>query len=213
MFSRSCRIPTSRTLKNRAVPRQSQHAQCLDRRMSDKTFLTGEVAGRPIATMKLWILSWKLGPLLVRFCRAAERVSCFVVGAVGLWAMPLRCPSCPLRYADGREARIGIGSGIAFYNGRRPHQALGDRPPMAVWHAGSSEGSQFAGTAFTRVLPAAGIRISHGWPWAVDGQRVHRALWRGTATTADITAGSTKLRGRGREWLRGRACSSSGPLG
>jgi putative transposase len=39
-------------------------------------------------------------------------------------------------YASGREARIGIGSWIAFYNGRRPHQALGDRPPMAVWRAG-----------------------------------------------------------------------------
>jgi transposase InsO family protein len=31
-------------------------------------------------------------------------------------------------YADAREARAGIGSWIAFYNGRRPHQALGDRP-------------------------------------------------------------------------------------
>jgi putative transposase len=39
-------------------------------------------------------------------------------------------------YADGREARAGIGSWIAFYNGRRPHQALDDRPPMAVWRAG-----------------------------------------------------------------------------
>lgn len=39
-------------------------------------------------------------------------------------------------YADGREARVGIGSWIAFYNGRRPHQALGDRPPLAVWRAG-----------------------------------------------------------------------------
>jgi Integrase core domain len=39
-------------------------------------------------------------------------------------------------YADGGEARAGIGSWIAFYNGHRPHQALGDRPPMAVWRAG-----------------------------------------------------------------------------
>jgi len=39
-------------------------------------------------------------------------------------------------YADGREARQGIGAWIAFYNARRPHQALGDRPPMAVWRAG-----------------------------------------------------------------------------
>jgi putative transposase len=39
-------------------------------------------------------------------------------------------------YADGREARAGIASWITFYNGRRPHQALGDRTPMAVWRAG-----------------------------------------------------------------------------
>ena len=35
-------------------------------------------------------------------------------------------------YADGREARIGITSWIGFYNGRRPHQALAGRTPMAV---------------------------------------------------------------------------------
>jgi putative transposase len=39
-------------------------------------------------------------------------------------------------YADGREARAGIGAWIAFYNTRRPHQALGNRTPMAVWRAG-----------------------------------------------------------------------------
>ncbi len=36
-------------------------------------------------------------------------------------------------YADGREVRAGIAEWIAFYNGRRPHQALGNRAPMAVW--------------------------------------------------------------------------------
>jgi putative transposase len=36
-------------------------------------------------------------------------------------------------YADGREAKRGIASWIAFYNSRRPHQALGNRTPMAVW--------------------------------------------------------------------------------
>jgi putative transposase len=41
-------------------------------------------------------------------------------------------------YADGREARAGIGAWIAFYNTRRPHQALGGQAPMAVWHAGTS---------------------------------------------------------------------------
>jgi putative transposase len=39
-------------------------------------------------------------------------------------------------YADGREARAGIGAWIAFYNGQRPHQTLADRTPMAVWREG-----------------------------------------------------------------------------
>jgi putative transposase len=39
-------------------------------------------------------------------------------------------------YADGREARAGIGAWIAFYNARRPHQALANRTPMAVWREG-----------------------------------------------------------------------------
>src|SRR6476620_6390201 len=36
-------------------------------------------------------------------------------------------------YADGREAKAGIANWIAFNNGRRLHQALGYRAPMAVW--------------------------------------------------------------------------------
>ena len=39
-------------------------------------------------------------------------------------------------YADGREAKAGIADWIAFYNSRRPHQALGNRTPMAVWRDG-----------------------------------------------------------------------------
>jgi len=39
-------------------------------------------------------------------------------------------------YADGREARAGIGAWMAFYNERRPHQALANRTPMAVWRTG-----------------------------------------------------------------------------
>jgi putative transposase len=39
-------------------------------------------------------------------------------------------------YADGREARTGIGAWFAFYNARRPHQALGNRTPMQVWREG-----------------------------------------------------------------------------
>ena len=36
-------------------------------------------------------------------------------------------------YADGREAARDIAEWIAFYNERRPHQALANRAPMAVW--------------------------------------------------------------------------------
>jgi putative transposase len=39
-------------------------------------------------------------------------------------------------YADGREARAGISAWVTFYNMTRPHQALGNRTPMAVWRAG-----------------------------------------------------------------------------
>jgi putative transposase len=41
-------------------------------------------------------------------------------------------------YADGREAKAGIGTWIAFYNLQRPHQALGDQTPMAVWREGAT---------------------------------------------------------------------------
>ena len=39
-------------------------------------------------------------------------------------------------YADGREARAGIGACMTFYNHRRPHQALNNKRPMAVWRDG-----------------------------------------------------------------------------
>jgi len=41
-------------------------------------------------------------------------------------------------YADGREARAGIASWMAFYNLQRPHQALANRTPMAVWRGGTT---------------------------------------------------------------------------
>src|SRR5579864_4547854 len=41
-------------------------------------------------------------------------------------------------YVDGREARAGIADWVAFYNHRRPHQALANRTPMAVWREGTS---------------------------------------------------------------------------
>jgi putative transposase len=39
-------------------------------------------------------------------------------------------------YADGHEARAGIGAWIGFYNARRPHQALANRAPLSVWQEG-----------------------------------------------------------------------------
>src|ERR1700704_3676124 len=39
-------------------------------------------------------------------------------------------------YADGREARAGIGAWMSFYNHRRPHQAMSNQMPMEVWRAG-----------------------------------------------------------------------------
>ncbi len=41
-------------------------------------------------------------------------------------------------YADGREAKAGIGEYFAFYNERPLHQALGYRAPMAVWRKGAA---------------------------------------------------------------------------
>ena len=41
-------------------------------------------------------------------------------------------------YTDGRELHEGLSDWIAFYNDRRPHQALGYRAPMAVWRQGIS---------------------------------------------------------------------------
>jgi putative transposase len=59
-------------------------------------------------------------------------------------------------YADGREARTGIGRWIAFYNDIRPHQALAYRSPMAVWRAGQIANTGAAGCGHVdnaRALP------------------------------------------------------------
>ena len=53
-------------------------------------------------------------------------------------------------YADGREAKAGIASWIAFYNGRRPHQGLGNRTPMTAWREGITGASN--GTAVDMTL-------------------------------------------------------------
>ena len=41
-------------------------------------------------------------------------------------------------YADGYEAKVGIAQWVAFYNGRRPHMAIGHRAPMVVWRQGTT---------------------------------------------------------------------------
>jgi putative transposase len=53
-------------------------------------------------------------------------------------------------YADGREARAGVSAWITFYNMHRPHQALGNRVPMAVWRAGVT--GQLPGNAVDMTL-------------------------------------------------------------
>ena len=56
---------------------------------------------------------------------------------VRFWeSVGLKCPALLTHlkaYADGREARAGIGSWMTFYNSRRPHQAINNQTPMAVW--------------------------------------------------------------------------------
>lgn len=40
-------------------------------------------------------------------------------------------------YADGHEARDGIGTWMNFYNHRRPHQAMNNQFPMVAWRVGT----------------------------------------------------------------------------
>jgi putative transposase len=55
-------------------------------------------------------------------------------------------------YADGREARAGIAAWVAFYNARRPHQALGNRTPIAVWREGTTGALDATAVDMTLVL-------------------------------------------------------------
>ena len=58
-----------------------------------------------------------------------------------LWRS-LKCEDVYLKgYADGIEARTGIGEWIVFYNEHRLHQALSYRAPMAVFRDGAAAGA------------------------------------------------------------------------
>ena len=74
-------------------------------------------------------------------------------------------------YADGGEARLGIGTWIDFYNLRRPHQALGNRTPMAVWRAGTT-GARGA-TAVDMTLRLDNARALSTCPQPPQQQQVH----------------------------------------
>ena len=100
-------------------------------------------------------------------------------------------------YADGREARAGIAAWIAFYNDRRPHQALGNRTPMAVWRE-----------RHRRPRQGCGHDAALGQRWRV----AHMP----TATAADRVSGSVIERDQERSsfQLRNRfkRSRSAGPL-
>jgi hypothetical protein len=53
--------------------------------------------------------------------------------AVGTWVYS---PSMIGTSFLGHEAKAGVARRIEFYNFQRPHQALENRAPMAVWRAG-----------------------------------------------------------------------------
>ena len=73
-------------------------------------------------------------------------------------------------YADGREAKAGIGAYFAFYNEQRLHQALGYRTPMAVWRDGApprAYGHVVNASALT-TCPRRMRKSSRQNPWRLD---------------------------------------------
>ena len=67
-------------------------------------------------------------------------------------------------YADGQEAKAGIAEWIGFYNTGRPHQALGNRPPMAVWRDGITGGLEEGAVDMTLRLDNAGALPTYPQP-------------------------------------------------
>jgi hypothetical protein len=53
-------------------------------------------------------------------------------------------------YGSAREARLGIGGWLAFYNDERPHQALGYRTPRAVFEDTACNHVDNAAASLTR---------------------------------------------------------------
>ena len=62
-------------------------------------------------------------------------------------------------YADGRDARAGIGEYLSFYNTQRPHQALGYRTPGEVFISGS--GGNVVTSPMTSTSTLGSIRAVH----------------------------------------------------
>ena len=64
-------------------------------------------------------------------------------------------------YADAREARAGISSWMNFYNFRRPHQAMNNQMPMAVWRAGMDKIERRLGLWICRFAWTTQMRCPH----------------------------------------------------
>ena len=67
-------------------------------------------------------------------------------------------------YADGQEARAGIAEWVGFYNNGRPHQALDNRTPMAVWRDGITGDLGEAAVDMTLRLDNAGALPAYPQP-------------------------------------------------
>ena len=70
-------------------------------------------------------------------------------------------------YAGGREAKAGLEAYFRFYNTQRPHQALGYRTPVEVFHGDSPpsddqsiERSRTAGRALVNLVKTAGLSLN-----------------------------------------------------
>jgi len=104
-------------------------------------------------------------------------------------------------YADGREARAGIASWIAFYNSRRPHQGLGYKTPMSVWRLGTTGVLGEKAVDMTLRLDNAGALVSrpaelHHQPLAESSMRLSPHWAPITQTRRSCRAASAR-RGQG----------------